>query len=369
MDYTTTQTGETFVIALRGDWSVKQSLIGFDPPTGKSGAQAAVRFEADDLGTWDSSLLAFVWAVQRWAEGEELRFDIESLPAEIGNLIALALNTPQQRDAAKDKATKPFLDRVGVWATGFGRGFVSAADFVGETVVSLGDLVRGRCHFRSKDFVQCLADCGPRSLGIVGLISLMIGAILAFVGAMQLKEFGAEIYVADLVGVSLAREMASMMTGILMAGQTGAAYAAQLGSMQANEEIDALTTLGIKPYNYLVMPRLLAQVLMMPLLTLYSLALGVLGGLLVCTTVLDLSATLFLQRIAESVPLYYFGMGLLKSLIFGVLIALCGCAMGMRCGRSTMAVGQATTHAVVLAIVLIVVTDCGFALITTLMGV
>jgi phospholipid/cholesterol/gamma-HCH transport system permease protein len=188
-------------------------------------------------------------------------------------------------------------------------------------------------------------------------------------GAIQLRQFGAQIYVADLVGIGMTREMAALMAGIIMAGRTGAAFAAQLGTMQVNEEIDALKTLGISPMEFLVLPRMLALVLMMPLLTLYGDLLGILGGVVVGTGILNLSLTEYLVETQNAVHLNSFVVGLVKSVVFGALVAIAGCLRGMQCGRSAQAVGEAATSAVVMGIVSIVAADGVFAVITDALGV
>jgi phospholipid/cholesterol/gamma-HCH transport system permease protein len=193
--------------------------------------------------------------------------------------------------------------------------------------------------------------------------------ILAFVGAVQLRQFGAAIYVADLVGIAMAREMGALMVGILMAGRTGAAYAAQLGTMKVTEEIDALMTLGLPPMEFLVLPRALALFLMMPLLCLYADAVGMLGGAIVAVGMLDLGALQYFQELARGLRAQDVVLGVVKSGVFGVLVAYAGCRCGMESGRSAAAVGGAATKAVVTAIVLLVVADGLFAVLCEMLGI
>jgi phospholipid/cholesterol/gamma-HCH transport system permease protein len=190
---------------------------------------------------------------------------------------------------------------------------------------------------------------------LTGWDSILVGLILAFIGAIQLKVFGAQIYVASLVGIGMVRALAAIMTGIIMAGRTGASFAAQLGTMQVNEEIDALRTLGISPMEFLVLPRMLALFLMMPLLSLYADLMGILGGLIIGVSMLDLNLMEYYNKTRESVHLNDFCVGLFSAAVFGVLVALAGCLRGMQSGRSASAVGEATTSAVVTSIVSIVV--------------
>ena len=186
---------------------------------------------------------------------------------------------------------------------------------------------------------------------------------------MQLVQFGAQIYVADLVGIAMAREMGALMTAIIMSGRTGAAFAAQLGTMQVNEEIDALSTFGLSPMDFLVLPRMIALILMMPLLTIYSDLMGILGGAVVGMGMLKLSAVEYINQTVNGVGLTDFAVGIFKSSVFGVLVAISGCMRGIQCGRSASAVGLAATSAVVTAIVFLVVTDGIFAVLTNALGI
>jgi phospholipid/cholesterol/gamma-HCH transport system permease protein len=220
-----------------------------------------------------------------------------------------------------------------------------------------------------RDLLEIVQQVGPQALGIVTLIGLLVGLILAYIGAIQLEQFGAQLYVANLVGIAMAREMGGIMVGVILAGRTGAAFAAQLGSMQVNEEIDALRTLGVAPVDSLVIPRMLALIVMIPLLCVYALVAGVLGGVLVSVGTLGISLRLYYEQTILSVGINDVWVGVAKSILFGILIALCGCYHGIRCGRSASAVGEATTKAVVSGIVCIVVADAICAILCDLVGI
>lgn len=239
---------------------------------------------------------------------------------------------------------------------------------MGQTVLSLGRLFKGRARFRRSDFWMTVQQCGVEALPIVSLISFLIGLILAFVGGVQLAHFGAILYVADLVGISMVREMGVVMTAIIMSGRTGAAFAAHIGSMKANEEIDALRTFGFDPFDFLVLPRLLALVLMMPLLTVYADLVGIMGGMLVGAFE-GIPPVLYWAETVASLTLTTASLGVMKSVFFGAVIAISGCMQGMQAGNSSAAVGQATTRAVVTAITMVVVLDSAFAAIFTLMDI
>ncbi|MGH8473671.1 MAG: MlaE family ABC transporter permease, partial [Gammaproteobacteria bacterium] len=241
--------------------------------------------------------------------------------------------------------------------------------FLGEAMLALGTLFRGRARFRQVDLWLNIQDSGPSALAIVTVISLLVGLILAFVGAVQLALFGAQIYIADLVGLGMLREMGALMTGIIMSGRTGAAFAAQLGTMNVNSEIDALRVMGLDPMEFLVLPRMLALILIMPLLCLYADLMGIVGGGLVTVSFFDVSLVQYLDRTKDAIHLADFLVGVTKCAVFGVLIAIAGCLRGIQCGRSASAVGDAATSAVVTSIVYIVVADSVMTLICDRLGV
>jgi phospholipid/cholesterol/gamma-HCH transport system permease protein len=236
-------------------------------------------------------------------------------------------------------------------------GVSSTLAFAGEVVLSLGRMLRGKAAFDWRLFWLTMEDCSARALPIVGLISFLTGLILAFVGAIQLRQFGAGIFVANLVAVAMNREMGAIMTGVIMAGRTGAAFAAQIGSMKVSEEIDALKTLAISPMDFLVSPRLAALFLMMPLLVLYADLIGILGGACVGIGILKITWVQYWNQTIGSFGISDVLTGLVKSAVFGGIVAMAGCQRGMQCGNNAAAVGNAATSAVVVAITWIVASD------------
>ncbi len=310
---------------------------------------------AQQVAAWDSTLITFLLKLQTHCSQKGLTFDPQGLPSGVLGLLKLATAVPPREGASRTEKKEPFLARFGDAAL---RARDEAADilsFIGEAFLALCRFFAGRAQFQRSDLLGFIWDCGPKALPIVTLISLLVGLILAFVGAIQLLMFGAQIYVANLVAVAMVRVMGAVMAAVIMAGRTGAAFAAQLGTMQVNEEIDALKTLGISPMEFLVLPRMLALVIMMPILCVYADLMGILGGLIVGVGMLNLGLIEYLNQTQASLSLSYFWIGLFYSAVFGVLIALSGCLRGMQCGRSASAVGEATTSAVVTSIVAIVV--------------
>jgi phospholipid/cholesterol/gamma-HCH transport system permease protein len=241
--------------------------------------------------------------------------------------------------------------------------------FLGEVVLALLAGLSGRWRFRWQDFLRVLADCSARALLIVAIVNFLVGAILAFVGAVQLVKFGAGIFVADLVAIAVAREMAAVITGVVMCGRTGAAFAAELATMQANEEIDALEVLGLPAIDHLVTPRVLALVAMMPLLYVYGCVAGLLGGFAVGASMLQLAPHAYFDRSVSVLTIQHIGLGLSKAFAFGLLVALAGCYHGLSAQRNAAGVGLATTRAVVMGIVGVIALDAVFAVCANALGV
>lgn len=349
---------DTLVVRLAGSWKITQALPSADEvrvQLESSSGIGQITFDTQELTDWDSGLLAFSIKVIEQCSQNNIQADTQGLPQGVQRLIALATAVPEKEDARKTVEHKPFLEQIGDDVVDFVQSTGEIMTFLGEAFVAVTKMLTGKARFRPIDLGLFLQENGARALPIVSLVSALVGLILAFVGIIQLKLFGAQIYVADLVGISMVRFMGAIMTGIIMAGRTGAAFAAQLGTMEVNEETDALRTLGISPMEFLVLPRMLALTLMMPLLCLYANLMGILGGAVVAIGFYDINLMIFYRRTIQAVGLNDLGIGLFMSLIFGILVALAGCLRGMQCGRSASAVGDAATSAVVTAIVAIIV--------------
>jgi phospholipid/cholesterol/gamma-HCH transport system permease protein len=328
-----------------------------------------VTFDAGRLGRWDSGLLTFLLAVREAALARKVGFDPAGLPEGVRSLIRLASAVPERDEARREVVRPPFLARVGIGWTSLTRSGGDAVAFVGDATLSLLRLFAGRAQFRRSELFLIIQQVGAEALPIVALISVLVGLILAFVGSVQLQLFGAQIYVANLVAIGMTREMGAMMAAIIMAGRTGASFAAQLGTMQVNEEIDALKTLGVEPTDFLVLPRMVALILMMPLLCVYADVLGILGGFLVGVGMLDISPAQYWNQTLAWLRPQGVLLGIGKSVIFGIIIAVSGCLRGIQCGRSAAAVGAAATSSVVTAIVWIIVADGLFAVLTNILGI
>ena len=363
---------DTLLVRLIGPWKLQEGLPAALEVQQYLDTHPGVRrlaFETREITAWDSGLLTFLRQVMAQSAQRHIIVDQSALPDGVRRLLALAAAVPEREGARRSAQPLSWLAGIGTAVLDGWRGAWTMVDFVGEAVLTLGRLLIGKARFRRADLLLFLQECGAQALGIVTLISFLIGLILAFMGAVQLRQFGAELYVADLVGLGMTREMGAVMTGVIIAGRTGAAFAAQLGTMQVNEEIDALVTMGIPPMDFLVLPRMLALMVMMPLLCIYADIVGMLAGVLVATGMLDLSLVEYVNETRSAVDLVDFALGVGKSAIFGALVALSGCLRGMQCGRSAAAVGAATTSAVVTGIVWIIASDGIFAVLTERLGI
>lgn len=348
---------ETLTILLAGAWTLHSNppspqdlLTHIDPTTTR------LAFACEGLQEWDTQLLIFLKTVLMSVRQNNIQVNQDGLPPGVRRLLTLSEAVPEQV-AAGHPAPGSMVTRIGRTAIHLADQSREVATFTGEILLALLGLLSGKVLFKTRDFFYFVQACGAESLPIVSLIAILVGVILSFVGAVQLQMFGAQIYVANLVGLGMVLEMGALMSGVIIAGRIGASYAAQLGTMQVNEEIDALRTMGISPVGFLVLPRMLALMLMMPLLCVYADIMGILGGSIIGVTMLDLSLIEFLEQARKTIQLGQFGQGILKASVFGVLIGYAGCLRGMQCGRSALAVGEATTSAVVTSIVLIVVSD------------
>ncbi|HKK90538.1 MAG TPA: ABC transporter permease [Desulfobacteraceae bacterium] len=368
----TSKSANTLVVSLEGDWTRDRDL----PSAGEIRAEVdsfplltGISFNTETLREWDSYAAALLFALRDHCLKKNIPFNPDGLPEGLDKLITLAAAVPPPNGSSRTERTISPLENAGTRLLETVSSTKEILDFIGQAVMAFADLIRGRSPMRSSVFLAQLQACSSKALPIVSLISGLVGLILAFVGAIQLVMFGAQIYVASLVGISMIRVMGAVMTGVIMAGRTGAAYAAQLGTMEINEEIDALKTLGISPMAYLVLPRILALALAMPLLCLYADLMGIAGGMAVGVFMLDLNVMEYFNMTKSAITLNDFGIGLFQSFVFGIIVAVAGCLRGMQCQRNASAVGDAATSAVVTAIVAIVVATAVITLLCSILGI
>jgi phospholipid/cholesterol/gamma-HCH transport system permease protein len=353
--------GDTSIVVLRNDWTSTDATaesLRIVPALERAGLKA-IGFETQQLARWDSSLLVFVSALKVGAARKAIRVDESGLPAAARDLLKLLVVEIHPPAPRVPRST--LREWLGRWALSQGALWDQSATLVGEQILGTTAWVRGRAKLRVTDLFRCLQDAGIGALPMVALVNLMVGGILAFVGIVQLRRFGASIYVADLVGVGVVREMAPLMTAIVMSGRTGSAYAAELATMQGSDQIDALRAFGIPIYDYLILPRVTVLTAMMPLLYIYGSAIGISGGFAVAVIMLRLSPQTFVSELRGAVTGAEMLFGLSKSIVFGAWIGLVACRIGLDAGRGTNDVGAASTRAAVQGIAGVIVLDALFA--------
>ncbi len=360
---------EIALIAVSGDWlldnkhdDVSKVLSELSPDIRK------LSFDTSALGVFDSSFVGMLLKCFNFCKAKSICFDWDTLPDSSKELLRLAVAVPEAASSRKE-TRQDILNVLGSRTIRAIDSFSRQCEFIGELTIAAVKAIRGKARYRICDLLAIIQASGPEALPIVALISFLVGLILAFVGAIQLAKYGSQIFVADLVGIAMVREMGAIMVGIVMSGRTGAAFAAELGSMKVNEEISAFRTFGISPIEFLVFPRVLALVLMFPLLTVFADIIGMLGGFVIGAGMFDISYDQYVNRTLEAMNLVQISTGIMKSFVFGVIVACIGCRMGLQCENSSAGVGMATTSSVVQSITWIIIADAVFAVIFTIFDI
>lgn len=358
------------VMSISGDWLLSKPRT---PATriekSLTAGIAKLTFDTKSLGAYDSALVCMLFKIYQTCQQMGIVFDDNSLPEGPRELLRLAVAVPEANAAKKSSGKSNILGKVGIRALDVLGAFEDQSRFIGEISIASIKAAFGRARYRLVDLLTIIQKTGPEALPIVALISFLVGLILAFVGAIQLAKYGSEIFVADLVGIAMVREMGAIMVGIVMSGRTGASFAAELGSMKVNEEISAFRTFGISPIEFLVFPRIIALVMMFPLLTIFANVIGMLGGMVIGVGMFDISYEQYANRTLAALDLIQISTGVGKSFIFGIIVACIGCKMGLQCEKSSAGVGQATTSSVVQSITWIIVADAIFAVIFTIFDI
>ncbi len=356
-------------VILAGDWLAQAGPIPELPAAtiADGAAGRPLRLDVSGLGRWDTGLIVFLWDAKQAAARTGSTLDLSCLPPAAAKLLDLLPGSVADPVSAARR-------RVGLLGWIGGR-TIGLLDELGALSVLLTRTVRGatmamvgRARMRGVDLAANIRDAGPSALIIVSVVNFLIGAILAFVGAVQLRKFAADMYVANLVGLALVREMSAVMTAIVMAGRTGGAYAARIATMQGNEEIDALTVIGIPVSDYVVLPAVLALVFTMPFLYLYGCLVGMVGGFVVAIAMLNITGAGYYEQTVGAVGFGQFAFGFTKSIAFALLIGVTSCRIGLKAGRSAADVGVAATRAVVVGIVGVIALDAMFAVIADVVG-
>ncbi len=368
----TAREGDSLTVSLTGAW-ITQRL---GPAQAKLAdiTSAGARRARIDLGGLTALDTAGAWLVhqtlRRFREAG-LEIAVDGADAAAASLVETAgtYDTPHPPPPGRENPLVAVLLRLGRSTFEIGREARDLLNFLGLTVIVLLRSLGRPGRIRGTALVNQMEQTGLNALPIVGLISFLIGVVLAYQGADQLARFGAQIFTVNLVGVGVLREMGILLTAIIVAGRSGSAFTAQIGTMKVNEEIDAMRTIGLDPMEVLVMPRVIGLMLVMPLLTFYADIMGLVGGAVMATVALDISFVRFARQISESVTLWSFWIGMIKAPIFAFIIALVGCYEGMMVTRSAESVGRQTTRAVVEAVFLVIVLDAMFSILFSVLGI
>ena len=364
------QQGAGWTLALAGDWrGAAASGLQAAPAALGALASGTLKVDAQALAEWDAGLAAALRDRLAPLARQGVTLQLEALPDDVRAVLELALPVPGSAAAAVPAEPPPSgLAALGQWVIERSLEAASTLAFFGEVLLALGRLLRGRSGLRGGELLRQIDQTGPLSIGIVALTCFLVGLMLAYMGGAQLDKLGAQAYIADLVTVGMVREVAGLMTGMILAGRVGSAFAAQLATMKAGEEIDALRALGVDIIDHLVMPRILALVMVAPLVMAYAALVGVLAGLIPATMVYGVPASEYLHKSLAALTWTHLWIGLFKCTLYAVLLALAGCREGLHAGRNAQAVGEATTRAVVKGLVWIISAACITTVVLQSMG-
>ncbi len=308
------------------------------------------------------------WILYRTLRDRDAKLEGES--DDIRTLIEQVKEADHPSKVRPDQRGAPLraVEELGDYVVDAGHALVGLVGFFGATLIACLEIIKHPRRFRLNAVVQRFDVVGVRALGIIGLMTFLIGIVIGQQGAVQLQQFGAEVYTINLIGRISVRELATLMTAIMVAGRSGSAFAAQIGTMKITEEVDAMKTIGVSPIEALVVPRMLASIIMMPLLSFYAMVMSLLGGGIFCWLSLGIPPLTFVQRLQEVIPLTDLWVGLIKAPVFGFIIALAGCFNGMLVEGNSEEVGTKTTAAVVQSIFLVIVLDAVFAVFFSSVG-
>lgn len=321
------------------------------------------------VSQWNSALLTSILHLKALCQKHNVELNTLQLPMEMLRLMDLSAKIPKHNVDDHIPKNTSFLHNVGTNALLAVEDLGHVLAFLSNSLSAFFAVLKGKSVYRSSDTWLVMQQTGAEALPIVSLLNFLVGAILGYLGAIQLERFGAEIFIADMVGVAMTREIGAIITAIIMAGRSGAAFAAQLGTMKVNEEIDALRSMGISPMEFLVLPRMIGMMLMMPLLSIYANFMGIFGGALVAYGMLDISLEQYLSVVIKAVDLNDVLAGLFMAMIFGAIVAVVGCQKGLSCGKSAEAVGISTTSAVVTSTVIIFVCAAILTVLYAVLGI
>ncbi|MCH7634133.1 MAG: MlaE family lipid ABC transporter permease subunit [Alphaproteobacteria bacterium] len=370
--FKTEREGERLRVIAGGSWETG-ALSALDGGLRRL-AREPVRFASIDLSAVDSMDTAGAWVLYRTRRDLRARgvaAEFEGVDRSHADILARVEKGDVEQTLVRDELHPviALIAHIGEASLAVFQECASLLSFLGVTVITLGrSIVRPR-RIRFTSLVSHIEQVGLNAIPIVGLLSFLIGVVIAYQGAEQLRQFGAQVFTVNLLGISMLREMAILMTAIVVAGRSGSAFTAQIGTMQVNEEVDAMRTMGLDPIEVLVLPRVFALIIALPLLTVLADLTGLAGGALATVLVVDISLAQFMERLNDAVPLAAFWVGIVKAPVFGFLIAMVGCREGLVVAGSAESVGRHTTKSVVLSIFLVIVADALFSIFFLYIGV
>ncbi|MHC5347846.1 ABC transporter permease [Metapseudomonas furukawaii] len=353
-------------LRIAGDWTLahyaelRRRLAGLAP----LGRESPVDLDGlQNLDTAGAALLVELLGAQRLAQLDRLAPSLAAERKALLQTVAAAMAADGQAPSTpRPSALVEVLERIGVAVVGLWRQTLALLGFIGLTLQSMLAILLRPGRWRMTSLVAHLEQSGLDAVPIVALLTFLVGAVVAFLGATILSDFGATLYTVNLVAFSFLREFGVLLTAILMAGRTASAFTAQIGSMKANEEIDAIRTLGLSPIELLVLPRVFAMLIALPMLTFIAMLSGMLGGAVVCALALDISPAMYLSLLQQNIELRHFLVGIGKAPLFAFLIAVIGCLEGFKVTGSAQSVGERTTSSVVQSIFVVILLDAIAAL-------
>lgn len=357
---------DTLVLRVGGIWRLTEELPRLLELMHSHPIRRQILVVPKELIDWDSSLPLFLLHLRSWCREHNTALNLDALPPALRQLLHLIQES--EENAAPSKPPEPIDQPAAILAKRAALAMKDSVSFVGECAIGMMETPTDPRQFRWRDFFVEMVQAGPKAMPIVGLLSFLVGVVFAYETVTQLRQFGAQIYVINGLGVAVARQIGPILAAVVLAGRTGAAYAAHIGNMKLGGEIDSLEVLGVSPITFLVLPRLAALFCMMPLITLYSDLFGLLGGFMVTVSSMNIPATEFWVQLQSALSLTDIIIGLIKGVVFGVLIGLAGTLRGLQCERSSAGVGRAATSAVVIGITAIIAADTVFAPIINNLG-
>lgn len=357
-------------IALGGHWtlinlpSLRSQVDGLSLPPVPS-----LRIDASGIESTDTAGMWVLLRLRARMQEAGIEVELDGLASDYADLLALVERRLSQLEGIPRPELPSFLEKVGRGLVLQVQDMLALLAFIGEATIAMGRQLREPRRMRLKVTAKIIEESGLNALPIVGLLVFLLGIVVAYQGGRQLKIYGANIFVVEMVCLIMLRELAPLIAAIIVAGRTGSAYAAEIGTMRVTEEIDALTTLGIGPFDQLVLPKVTGLMIALPLLTMFADILGVFGGMVMATNVLDVSFVDFVDRIPIAISTSDFVVGVVKAPVFALIIAMVGCHQGFQVSGGADSVGRQTTVAVVQSIFLVIVTDAAFSVLFSWMGV